>query len=455
MAADPRVRHGEPNGHLSDVTRGLSLAETVETILRYVPPVFGSANGHADGVTLALLDSVFRHQPLELSSVTRPWAALITPDDADRLAGRKALAGGEVAVLVPAGGTGGRFGRYDLPEHDPRRQKALAKVLRLAGWPVSALDIRMANVRHWDARMPVAVMGSATGADALHAWWDGLDEPYRSSTHLFRQHGVYRVDRDLLAGDPRRWVDAIVRDERGVPSRKPHGSMGLFTASIISGLFDRWADAGVKYLVMANADDVLFRLDPGTIGHLERHATVDAVVHAVPWAYSAGEGEGTVRADAEGWSSDQRGRPLAATVPAELRRYDRGGALRIRGGRLAVAEGAWVADAMYSTNRLYLRVDAVKRLLGGSDRVAAIRRMIAELPVYAEDKTVLVDGAPRPVRQLGQPLNGLLYLLGRCDVRLGSRLDRDGYSPLKVPEDVRFAQLELDRRGAGDELKLP
>jgi hypothetical protein len=461
VAEDPRVRHDEPNGHLTDVTKGLGLAETVEEILRYVPPVLGASNGHADGVTRALLDHVFSGAAMAPPAVSPPESWLVTPDHDDRAVGLTVVAGGQVAILSPAGGTGGRFGGYDLPENDTRRQKALAPVLDLGGRAVSALDIRLANVRYWDRsalhRMPVAVMGSATGTEALNGWRRRLDEPYRTSMCLFQQHGVYRVDRDLLAeSSSRPWVDAIVRDRRGVPSRKPHGSMGLFSALVISGQFDRWAASGVKYLVMANADDVLFRLDPATIGHLERNTAVDAVVHAVPWAYSAGEGDATVRGDAEGWTSDRHGRMLATAVPEHARRYDRGGALRIRDHRLSVAEGAWVPGAMYSTNRIYVRVETIRRLLGGdgSDRVARIGRLLAELPVHAEDKMVLVDGVARPVRQLGQPLNGLLYLLDRCDVRLGSRLTGDGYAALKVPEDVRFAQLGLEQPGMLDELDL-
>jgi hypothetical protein len=84
------------------------------------------------------------------------------------------------------------------------------------------------------------------------------------------------------------------------------------------------------------------------------------------------------------------------------------GALRVRDRRLSVAGGAWVPGAMCSTNRIYVRVEAIRRLLGGDgpDRVARIGRLLAELPVHAEDKMVLVDGVARPVRQLGQPLNG-------------------------------------------------
>jgi hypothetical protein len=461
VEADPRVRHDEPNGHLTDVTKGLGLKETVEEILRYVPPVLGASNGHADGVTRSLLEHVFGGTPLDLPAVTPPESFPVTPGHDDRAAGLDVLTGGQVAMLVPAGGTGGRFGGYDVPESHTRRQKALAPILDLDGRAVSALDIRMANVRFWDRsarrRMPVAVMGSATGAAALHDWRSRLDEPYRTSVCFFRQHGVYRVDRDLLAESAGRpWVDAILRDGRGVPSRKPHGSMGLFSALVVSGQFDRWAARGVRYLVMANADDVLFRIDPGTIGHLERNATVDAVVHAVPWAYSAGQGDTVVRGDEEGWTSDRHGRPLATAVPEHARRYDRGGALRIRDRRLSVAEGAWSPGAVYSTNRIYVRVEAIRRVLGtdGPERVARIGRLLAGLPAHAEDKTVLVDGEPRPVRQLGQPLNGLLYLLGRCDVRLGSRLAGDGYAALKVPEDVRFAQLGLEQPGMRDELAL-
>jgi hypothetical protein len=239
--------------------------------------------------------------------------------------------------------------------------------------------------------------------------------------------------------------------------------MGLFSSFLISGVFDQWERGGIDYIAVANADDVLFRLDPGAIGHLANRPDADAVVVTMPWAYSASirhdEFEVAVRADESGWSMDEKGHPLAEEIPISLRRYDSGGAVTVRDGRLSIDEGTRPNGALFNTNQLYLRLSAIRRVLddlGTADRLEAVRRIIAELPTSVEDKTVVVDGRPRAVRQLNQPLHGILRLMSRCDVRMGSRSVagiRGGYAPLKHASDLRFTQLELDRlHASGDEL---
>jgi UTP--glucose-1-phosphate uridylyltransferase len=474
VATDPRIVVHEPNGYLSDLTHGLSLAGTVATILRAVPPVVGRANGYADGVGYAMLDRALTQgmtaaAALGVPAGSRPLATVVAPGPSDEEAGRSAIGAGIVAALVPAGGTGGRFGGYDVPETDPSRQKALVPAFTVGGRRVSALDIRLANVRYWDEgagdRVPVAVMGSPTSADALRRWQRSLGDPYGKALRVFAQHGIYRLDRALLAGNPRNsWIDAILRDTGGRPSLKPHGGMGLFSAFMISDLLDTWERGGVAYVAVANGDDVLFRLDPRAIGHLANNPGADAVMVGIPWGYATTVERGGVpveaRGDASGWSLDETGEALAEPPPAQDRRYDRGGAVLTTDGCLSVVEGTRPDGALFNTNQLYVRLTAIRRLIDGTgtgDRAEAVGRIIARLPASLEDKTVVIDGVERPARQLSQPLHGLLSLLGRCDVITAARGAgvRGGYAPLKHPSDTRFAQLMLDARQAGgDELTL-
>jgi hypothetical protein len=457
VGVDPRIPAGEPNGYLTDATRGLDLTAAVAAVARLVPPVLGGANGYADGVDLATLDRALTYGMTQEGELPSPAGALprtrqVTAGDAEEAAGSAALRADIVGTLIPAGGTGGRFDGYGVPETDPSRQKALAPVFRVGGRRVSALDIRLANLRYWGDgvgdRVPVAVMGSPTSAAALREWRRSLSDPYAKSLQMFLQHGIYRLDRALIPGSPRGlWADAILRDADNRPSQKPHGGMGLFTAFVISGLLDTWERSGVAYVAVANGDDVLFRLDPRAMGHLAGNPEVDAVIVAVPWGFAATVrdtgGSREVRADESGWSMDENGTALAEPVPVPDRRYDRGGAITIARGHLSIADGSRKPGALFHTNQLYLRLSAIRRLLGGSplasagSRAEAVARLISRLPAALEDKTVLIDGVPRPARQLSQPLHGLLRLLDRCDVITASRGGgpgaHGGYGPLKHP----------------------
>jgi hypothetical protein len=479
VGADPRILVHEPNGYLTDLTHGLNLTAAVATVVRLVPPVLGRVNGYADGVDHDMLDRALTHgmtqaAALQSSVESHPRTHQVVAGAPEEAAGRAAIAAGIVGMLIPAGGTGGRFGGYGVPETDPSRQKALVPAFKVGGRRMSALDIRLANLRYWDEgvgdRVSVAVMGSPTSEAALRGWQQSLGDPYAKSLRVFLQHGIYRLDRALIAGNQRdSWVDAILRGNDGQPSRKPHGGMGLFSAFMISDLLDTWERSGVTYLAVANGDDVLFRLDPRAIGHLAANPEVDGVIVATPWGYAATvRSAGTsheIRADESGWSLDENGAALVDPVPIPDRRYDSGGAIMTADGRLTIAEGPRPLGALFNTNQLYLRLPAIRRLLDSSDlagsggRVETVNRLISRLPATLEDKTVMIDGVERRARQLSQPLHGLLSLLDRCDVITATRVTgpdtRGGYAPLKYPSDARFAQLMLDAlRTSGDELDL-
>jgi hypothetical protein len=477
--SDPLVRPDQLDGHLSDRTAGLDLGDCVTEICAAVPPVFGRGNGFADGVTLEVLSRALRAtarptgerngpRPTDRPNTDErngPRSVTVTPGDSEEEAGRAAISRGSVGVVTPAGGTGGRFGGYRRSESDPARQKVLDPLFTVAGRQLSALDIRMANTRHWDGgigeRVPAAVMASPTSDTALTQWRDRLDAPYRTAVSLFTQHGLYRLDA-ALAGTvaQERWFDAILRDGDGRPSLKPSGTLGLFSAFVLSGLFDRWEQRGIRYLAIANGDDVGFRLDPRAIGHLEHTPAADGLLVAMPWGWSGTIGAMQVRGDASGWAIAENGVAPPTQVPPGERVYDRGGALRLR-PRLSIVESDQPTGDLFSTNQFYLRVTALRRILASTeapDTVEAVRRLTAAAPSPVEEKMIPLDGAPRRGWQLAQPFHAILRHLTRCDVLLGTRQlgpeVRGTHATLKRPEDVPFAQLVVDRLADRDELAV-
>ena len=480
VLSNPRVLPATPNGYLSDLTRGLAIPACTDTILQVVPPVFGAPNGWADGISVEMLGNELQRalgdpMPTSQFSVHRPAAAPVTVGTRAESLGRAAIDEGRVGMLIPAGGTGGRFGGYDLAEDDPARHKQLAPVFRLDDRKMSAMDIRMANIRFWDGglgdRLPAAVMASPASEAGLRRWRETLDEPYRKTLRILLQHGIYRIDIALADDNPRNlWIDAVLRDSRGRPSLKPSGSMGLLASFLISGLFEIWENRGVEYVVTANADDAGFRVEPGIIGHLRNTPEVDAVVVGVPWGYSAQISRGgdvvEARGDESGWVLDAHGVPFATPIPRPRRSYDEGDALRLTaeptGPKLAVMNAENRPGSLFNTNQVYLRLASLRRLAdatGSTDPVEVMRRISATLPLSFEDRSVLLDGSNLAARQISQPLHGLLSRFSRCDVAETTRRVaggiRSSYAPLKNRSDVFFAQQIVDAlHRNGDDLRL-
>ncbi len=407
---------------LTDATRGASLDETVRTITRFFPPVFGAANGFASGLSLttfvrevnALTETggdpaAYSYRDPEVRATTA-----IAPPPEHEQAGITAIADGTVGFVIPAGGTGGRFGGYDLPETHPDRQKALVKVFHAGGKPVCALDIRMANARHWRAttggRLPVAVMASPTSHAALAAWTEEND------AELYDQHGVYR----LRPNGFERWFDGVVREPDGTPSLKPPGHLGTLTCLALSGILDAWATDGIEYLAIANGDDVGFRLDPRIVGMLAADDDLDAVAAGAPWG-----------------AEDEGG------AICEVRTGD--------GWRVGIAESArpdrFATPPLFSTNQFVVRVAAVRRVLGlpSADTVAAVREFVDRQPFYAERKRV----GDTDALQLQQRINAVFMHLRMAAVVLSRDeplTTRGSYAGLKRPDDVPFGQWLLDKR---------
>ncbi|MGH9212260.1 MAG: hypothetical protein ACRD2C_16500 [Acidimicrobiales bacterium] len=526
VLADPLVGPPDALRHLTDLTQGQGLEECVATVLHHLPPVFGERNGHATGVRVATFadrvagfvgaggdvgrypDVVERRRP---PSSAVPWVADLGAEPGTGVGpgvearGREMLAAGGVGLVVPAGGTGGRFGGRGLSEDDPRRHKPLAPVFRVAGVARCALDVRLANALYWRGEaggdLPVAVMGAATNAAAIGRWCEAWHARGVDGLDCFRQHGVYRFTAagvgDLVArggsdgrsgrsGRPVRWIDHVLRGQDGAPSLKPFGALGCLTAFALDGLYEGWRKAGVEVLVVSSADDAAFRLDPRVLGYMVGHS-LDAVVVGVPQGLRASvtgdDGDGCtteIRGDASGWCVDAVGRPctlegrgdgtawvrrdgllLGAAAPT----IDVGGVIseaeRAGVGRwgLAVVEGLDPTEALeigslFSANQLYLRCRALDPFLArGPDGVADL---VDALPTFAEHKTV--DGVEAV--QLVQPVAGILRVLDRVGAvgmhRSPVEGQRGGYGAIKERADIPFTQHMLDVLATrGDDLLLP
>jgi hypothetical protein len=496
------VAHGEEQT-LSDLTRGKTLDECATAIARAFPPVFGAANGFANGLSLPTFvreigklaahngdPASYSHRDVE---VRTPAAPAIRPTDlsaAHEAAGTSAIGAGKVAFVVPAGGTGGRFGSYDLPESHPSRQKALVKMFQVGGAAVCGLDLRLANARYWRAvsggRLPVAVMASPTSRASVSDWAAGKRASGVPDLVGYEQSGIYRLRSDVFSGQHSRWFDRVLRNGDGSPSLKPPGNLGTLTCLAIAGTLDAWANDGIEFLVIANGDDVGFRLDPKILGMLVHDAGSDAIVAGVPWGLSGvvtrPDGQPHVRIE-DGWCVDETGRTGHAHRSddghwdvdfdgfhgrVQSPTVDKGGAIcELRtehGWQLGIAEtatpDAFSAPPLFSTNQFYVRVSAVRRAMGlpNADTIGAVRNFAARQPFYAERKLVATDVGMAEALQLTQGANDVIRHMRMAAVELsrhGTRGGRGGYAALKSPKDLLFGQLLLDRLAKnGDDLAV-
>jgi hypothetical protein len=502
--ANPLVGPSGGRQHLTDLTRGQDVHQCATTVLRYLPAVFGERNLFASGVRRATLARAIAElvavggEPRRHPEVAERRRRPITPvpriaslDSSDETWGRAAMGAGTVGFVVPAGGTGGRFGGYDMSESDCRRHKPLAPLLRWDDSMRCALDIRLANAAYWrnesGAQVPVAVMASATNQEAIDAWrgnWAKLDV---GQLDMFCQRGVYRLTQaglaDLVAsGRAERWADHLLRDHMGAPSLKPFGALGCLTAFALEGLYEKWRNSGIDTLVVSSADDAAFRFDPRIVGYMIRNE-LDAVVIGVPQGFRArlrsGAGKAIeIRGDASGWCIDHHGRPCdlellgndrarvsssGTTLGTATLTIDIGGVIsevkRRSGWSPAVVEGLKPAAALrigslFCANQLYLRCKALDEFLArGPDGVADL---VDALPTFAEQK--VIDGTAAV--QFVQPVAGVLRVLDRVGAlaiqRPPAEGQRGGYGAMKERADVPFTQHMLDMLARrGDELLFP
>jgi len=223
--------------------------------------------------------------------------------------GLSILGDGKVAVIVPAAGTGRRFGGYQLPEDHPDRQKVLTEVLEIGGQSRCALEVRAAHLKWWlekGVNVPMLVMGSHRNSATIkkklvdkHQY--GLAQ---GQVTIYTQHGIFRLN---PTGDDLRYdMETITRIQRsyeqtspgmdwyayrdreidemlaanGTPgdffrkndgrvSLAPAGHQEAITLLVLNRQLLTLARKGISHIVMANGDDTGFVLDPAKLGYFD------------------------------------------------------------------------------------------------------------------------------------------------------------------------------------------
>lgn len=191
-----------------------------------------------------------RVEPLRPGDVV-PLPAPGTPAHAEALArGTEALARGELAAVIVAGGAGTRFGGA---------VKALVPVLG----EHTFLDLKLADAaasgRSVGRQVPVALMTSLLTDDGIRERLASHPPPV--PVFPFRQQHFPRVRPD----------GTIVREEDGQPSFVPAGHGDFFRALKESGVAARLRGMGVRHVAFSNVDNLAATLDPVVFGlHLLR-----------------------------------------------------------------------------------------------------------------------------------------------------------------------------------------
>jgi UTP--glucose-1-phosphate uridylyltransferase len=153
--------------------------------------------------------------------------------------GSAAIARGELATVVLAGGMATRFGSV---------VKALASMELPEGPDWCFLDAKLADLARWGGAVPAALMTSFATHDAIAAWvaGRGLDvalAPQFISLRLTPDGGIFR-------------------GADGGPSLYATGHGDLPEALHAAGLVEAWRRRGVRTVVMSNVDNVGATVDP-------------------------------------------------------------------------------------------------------------------------------------------------------------------------------------------------
>lgn len=191
--------------------------------------------------------------------------AVAAPDV--RALGAAALARGEVAVLLVAGGQGTRLG-FDKP----KGMYAVGPVSGASLFRIHAEKV-LATVRAYGRPVPFLVMTSqATHSDTVayfeeHSYF-GLP---RADVYFFQQGTMPAVD--IATGK-------LLLEAPGRLFLSPNGHGGTLTAVAGSGVLDAIAARGVKHVFYFQVDNPLVKVcDPGFVGsHIAAHSEVSAKV---------------------------------------------------------------------------------------------------------------------------------------------------------------------------------
>jgi UDP-N-acetylglucosamine/UDP-N-acetylgalactosamine diphosphorylase len=209
-------------------------------------------------------------------SFTVPSPARIAPlpsvlpdedDPAARKLGEAALAKGEVAVVLVAGGQGSRLG-FDHP-------KGLFPIGPVSGKSLFQLHAEkvLARGRKHGARIPLLVMTS----HATHA----------ETEAFFRQHDFFGIDPEDITFFRQGTMPALdvetgqlLLEAPGRLFTSPNGHGGTLTAMADSGLLDRLHHTGVRHVFYFQVDNPLVKIaDPVFLGrHIVTRADVSSKV---------------------------------------------------------------------------------------------------------------------------------------------------------------------------------
>ncbi|WP_433598965.1 hypothetical protein ACQPXH_25155 [Nocardia sp. CA-135953] len=486
---DPVVTVRGAERRLTEITCGQSIDECIESIRRFCPPAFGPLNGFGGGLSAQkFMDcaAVLYSLHGDVSEFSRSTEKIfpVTEDldypeigSEDESLGLDAIAGGSLGVLLPAAGTGGRFGGYHLAESDVRRHKSLAKVFEVNGRSMSGLDIRIANSRYWIERtggdIPIVVAASHNTRPGIDEWVSTVRAAEISVLDL---PAIPRFRADIFRGGEHSIAsqDFLLRNSDGTPNGKSAGPLGLIMQFAINGLLSEWVSRGVEFVAVCNSDDVGFRIDPALVGLLKRNSDIDAILSVVPVGFTGSVSrngrETLIRGDMSGWCVDSEGHDVSGDmlVLSETS-TEKGGylgrVLRNCVTRTIVVEHAVVSDRIgefryLNTNQFYFRTRSLVQALGGAERVdqpESLSTVRESFPIYAERKSVAIGGDSVDAVQLYQPIGEILRALTNVLPIVTSRAPRpsalSGYMPLKSVNDVAFAQNYLNIAAAiGDEL---
>lgn len=154
--------------------------------------------------------------------------------------GRAAIARGELATVVLAGGMATRFGSV---------VKALASMELPDGPDWCFLDAKLADLARWEGAVPAALMTSFATHDEIGAW---LDARGRGDITRAPQFVSLR-----LAAD-----GSLFRDAEGAPSPYATGHGDLPEALHAAGLVSAWRARGVRTVLVSNVDNIGATVDP-------------------------------------------------------------------------------------------------------------------------------------------------------------------------------------------------
>ena len=200
-----------------------------------------------DGLVATLLE---RAEPIDPGTIEAP--EVVRPGPEDVLTGRGALAAGEVAVVIVAGGQGTRLG-FD----GPKGCYPIGPVTDRSLFQIHAEKVVALGRRH-GVSVPLYVMTSPQNHAETAAFFDEHESFGVEHLRLFVQGEMPAVDR--LTG-------RILLAQRGRVALSPDGHGGTIRALERSGALAEMAERGIRTIFYLQVDNPLIAIgDPGFLG---------------------------------------------------------------------------------------------------------------------------------------------------------------------------------------------